>query len=132
MPHVRANFGIGPLDAGVADDLAVALMVGRDQAAKAFAVGELELIAERRELALQLRQCGDKWNRKLAAYEKGLPKLKKYLAYYNKWDGYPAQRPPRSPVPLLTRESYRACLYECLGDTTVVCPGGWPAETDKN
>ena len=82
--------------------------------------------------ALKLKRCGEKWNRKLAAYEKGLPKLKKYLAYYNKWDGYPAQRPPKSPVPLLTRESYRACLYECLGDTTVVCPGGWPAETDKN
>jgi len=83
------------------------------------------------EPALKLKQCGEKWNRKLAAYEKGLPKLKKYLAYYHRWESYPAQRPPKSPEPLLTRESYRACIYECLGDTTVVCPGGWPAEADK-
>jgi hypothetical protein len=78
--------------------------------------------------AVKLRQCGDKWNRKLAAYEKDLPKLKKYLAYFNKWQSYPAQRPPKSATPLLTRATYRACIYECLGDTTVSCPGGWPAE----
>jgi hypothetical protein len=79
--------------------------------------------------AEKLRQCGDKWNKKLAEYNKHvLPKLKKYLAYNNKWGGYPAQRPPTSDEPLLTRASYRACIYACLGDTTVACPGGWPAE----
>jgi hypothetical protein len=79
--------------------------------------------------AVKLRQCGDKWNKKLAAYEKRWPKLKAELAYYDKWASYPAQRPPKPPDPLLTRQSYRACIYECLGDTTVSCPGGWPAET---
>jgi hypothetical protein len=79
--------------------------------------------------AVKLRRCGDKWNRKLAAYEKRWPKLKAELAYFNKWAGFPAQQPPRPPDALLTRESYRACLYECLGDTTVTCPDGWPPET---
>ncbi len=78
--------------------------------------------------AHKLKLCGEKWNRKLAAYEAGLPKLKTYLAYYDKWERYPAQRPPKSPEPQLTRESYRACMYECLGDTSATCPGGWPAE----
>jgi hypothetical protein len=83
--------------------------------------------------AQKLEQCGEKWNKKLAAYEKRLPKLKKYLAYYDKWASYPAQRPPKLGERLLTRESYRACMYECLGDSTVACPGGWSAETvDKN
>jgi hypothetical protein len=83
--------------------------------------------------ALKLKRCGEKWNKKLAAYEASLPKLKKYLAYYAKWGSYPAQRPPKSPEPLLTRESYRACMYQCLGDSSKSCPGGWPAETgDKD
>ena len=79
--------------------------------------------------ARKLRQCGDKWNRKLAAYEKRWPKLKAELAYYDKWANHPAQRPPKPSEPLLTRESYRACIYECLGDATFSCPGGWPPET---
>src|SRR5262249_37016224 len=45
--------------------------------------------------AEKLRQCGEKWNKKLAAYEKSLPKLRKYIAYYDKWESYPAQRPPK-------------------------------------
>jgi hypothetical protein len=77
----------------------------------------------------KLRKCGEKWNKKLAAYEKLLPKLKKYVAYYDRWASNPAQRPPKLGEPLLTRESYRACIYECLGDTSVACPGGWPGET---
>jgi len=79
--------------------------------------------------AAKLRHCGDRWNKKLAAYEKRWPKLKADLAYYNKWANYPAQRPPKPPEPLLTRESYRACIYACLGDASVSCPGGWPADT---
>lgn len=84
------------------------------------------------EPADKLRRCGEKWNKKLAAYEKSLPKLKKYIAYYDKWARSPAQRPPKSVEPLLTRESYRACIYACLGDTTVTCPGGWPAEKSES
>lgn len=80
--------------------------------------------------AQKLEQCGIKWNRKLADYEKRLPKLKKYVAYYDKWAGQPAQRPPQLGEPQLTRATYRACMYECLGDSTAVCPGGWPAATD--
>ena len=79
--------------------------------------------------AARLKRCGEKWNRKLAAYEAGLPKLKKYLAYYGKWENDAAQRPPQSPEPLLTREDYRACMYQCLGDRRARCPGGWPDET---
>src|SRR6516162_2145092 len=33
--------------------------------------------------AAKLRRCGDKWNKKLAAYEKRWPKLKAELAYYD-------------------------------------------------
>jgi hypothetical protein len=76
----------------------------------------------------KLKQCGAKWNRKLAAYQKSLPKMKKYRTYYDRWEAYPAQRPPQWPEPMLTRESYRACIYECLGDSNSVCPGGWPAD----
>jgi len=76
----------------------------------------------------KLKQCAEKWNRKLKAYEAGLPKLQKYLGYYAKWEDYPAQRPPKSPDPQLTRTDYRACIYECLGDRTATCPGGWPAK----
>jgi hypothetical protein len=79
--------------------------------------------------AKKLEQCGEKWNKKLADYEKRLTKLKTYVAYYDKWAKYPAQRPPKLGEPLLTRESYRACMYECLGDSTFACPGGWPSET---
>src|SRR5262249_4991796 len=78
--------------------------------------------------AEKLRQCGERWNKKLAAYEARLPALKKSLAYYNKWARSAAQQPPKPAEPLLTRGSYRACMYACLGDSSVVCPGGWPAE----
>lgn len=80
--------------------------------------------------AKKLAQCGEKWNKKLADYEKRLPKLKKYVAYYDKWARYAAQRPPKLGEPLLTRESYRSCMYECLGDSAFTCPGGWPSESD--
>lgn len=97
----------------------------------AAAQAEASVRSEPDDPAVRLRQCGEKWNRKLAAYEAHLPKLKAYLAYYAKWESYPAQRPPKSPEPLLTRQSYRACMSECLGDTSVSCPGGWPAETSE-
>jgi hypothetical protein len=77
------------------------------------------------QIQQKLAKCGAKWNKKLDDYQARLPKLKKYRAYYDKWENYAAQRPPRSPEPLLTRASYRACMYECLGDVRVACPGGW-------
>ena len=76
---------------------------------------------------VKLRLCGEKWNVKLADYEARLPKLEKYDAYYRKWQNYPAQHAPKSPDPILTRASYRACMYQCLGDAAAECPGGWPA-----
>jgi hypothetical protein len=83
------------------------------------------------DIGQRLTQCGEKWNRKLDAHQAHLSKLRRYLAYYDKWEGYPAQRPPKSPEPVLTRASYRACIYECLGDRRVTCPGGWPKDDAK-
>lgn len=83
------------------------------------------------DIQQKLKLCGDKWNKKLDDYEAHLPKLQKYLAYYKKWEDHPAQRPPKSPEPLLTRASYRACMYACLGGRRVACPGGWPANEEK-
>jgi hypothetical protein len=83
------------------------------------------------DIGQKLTKCGEKWNKKLDAYEAHLSKLQRYLAYYDKWEGYPAQRPPKSPEPRLTRASYRACIYSCLGDRRVVCPGGWPKDEEK-
>jgi hypothetical protein len=83
------------------------------------------------DIAQRLKRCGEKWNKKLDAYEKGLPKLQRYLAYYKKWEAYPAQRPPRSAEPLLTRTTYRTCMYACLQDRLAGCPGGWAPETEE-
>jgi hypothetical protein len=77
---------------------------------------------------VRLKLCGEKWNAKLEDYEARLPKLEKYDAYYRKWQNYPAQHAPKSPDPMLTRASYRACMYACLGDRAAKCPGGWPAK----
>jgi len=82
------------------------------------------------DIAQRLARCGDKWNKKLDAYEKGLPKLQKYLAYYKRWEAYPAQRPPKSSEPVLTRAIYRTCMYACLQDRLANCPGGWAPETE--
>jgi hypothetical protein len=77
---------------------------------------------------VKLKLCGERWNVKLADYEARLPKLEKYDAYYRKWQNYPAQHAPKSGDPILTRASYRACMYACLGDAAAECPGGWPAK----
>lgn len=78
------------------------------------------------DVAQKLKQCGEKWNKKLQAYDELSPKLEKYLAYRKTWESYPAQRPPKSPEPLLTRATYRACMYACLENRLARCPGGWP------
>jgi hypothetical protein len=83
------------------------------------------------DVAQKLKRCGEDWNRKLGEYEARLPKLQQFLAYYRKWESYPAQRPPKSPEPLLTRADYRACIYACLNDRPAACPGGWPAAADE-
>ena len=58
-----------------------------------------------------------------AAEEK---RTKDYRDYYDKWKDFPAQRPPKLPLPMLTRISYRACMAECLHGAPWTCPGGWP------
>ena len=84
--------------------------------------------ADEENAAQRLKACGEKWNTKLAAYEKRLPKLKKYLAYYDSFAGFAAQQPPKSPEIQLTRADYRACMYACLQQKFDRCPGGWVAE----
>ena len=78
------------------------------------------------DAAQKIKRCGEKWNNKLKAYEELLPKLEKYIAYRKKWENYPAQRPPNPPDPLLTRTTYRTCMYACLDNKLARCPGGWP------
>jgi hypothetical protein len=83
------------------------------------------------DVAHKLKRCGEVWNKKLQDYETRLPRLEKFLAYYRKWESYPAQRPPKSPEPILTRADYRACISACLDDNPAACPGGWPAAADE-
>ena len=80
--------------------------------------------AEQRDL----ETCGAKWNAKLKAYKDGLARTKNYRTYFDTWEDFPAQRPPKLPLPVLTRASYRACMAECLHEGGAVCPGGWPGE----
>ena len=75
-----------------------------------------------------LESCGAKWNKKLKAYEITLEQTKDYRNYFEKWKDFSAQRPPKLPIPELTRASYRQCMAQCLGDETAACPGGWPDE----
>jgi hypothetical protein len=75
-----------------------------------------------------LESCGAKWNKKLADYKKALEQNKNYRDYFEKWKNASAQRPPMLPIPELTRASYRLCMAQCLGDTTAICPGGWPED----
>jgi hypothetical protein len=70
--------------------------------------------------------CGAKWNAKLKAYNDEVERTKDYRDYYDKWKDFPAQRPPKLPLPMLTRISYRACMAECLHGAPWTCPGGWP------
>jgi hypothetical protein len=74
------------------------------------------------DIQQKLKSCGDWWKRKLGDYEHGLSRQRQYQAYYEKWKNYPAQRPPKSQEPVLTRATYRLCMYECLGDATAKCP----------
>ena len=75
-----------------------------------------------------LEACGAKWNAKLKAYKDELAQTKDYRTYFDTWEGFPAQRPPKLPLPVLTRASYRACMAECLHEGGATCPGGWPEE----
>jgi hypothetical protein len=79
----------------------------------------------------KLRSCGKDWDDKLHAHNQALARLEKYIAYYEKWRNSPAQRPPKPPEPDLTRASYRACMYQCLGDRRSECTGGWPKTEAK-
>jgi hypothetical protein len=75
-----------------------------------------------------LEACGARWNAKLKDYKEKLAQAAGYRTYFDKWEDFPAQRPPRLPLPILTRASYRACMAECLHEGGAVCPGGWPEE----
>lgn len=75
-----------------------------------------------------LESCGEKWNKKLKLYKTTLEQTKDYRNYFEKWKNSSAQRPPILPIPELTRESYRLCMAQCLGDETAACPGGWPED----
>ncbi len=75
-----------------------------------------------------LEACGARWNAKLKDYKAKLAQSEGYRTYFDKWEDFPAQRPPKLPLPILTRASYRACMAECLGEPGAICPGGWPEE----
>jgi hypothetical protein len=87
--------------------------------------------ADEDDVAQKLTSCGEKWNKKLKAYDSGARKRDKYLAYYQRWERYPAQRPPRLGEPTLTRTTYRTCMYACLQNQLDGCPGGWAADDQK-
>ena len=80
--------------------------------------------AEQRDLEI----CGAKWNAKLKAYREELAQTKGYRTYWETWKDSPAQRPPKLPLPVLTRASYRQCMAQCLEGAGAICPGGWPDE----
>jgi hypothetical protein len=75
-----------------------------------------------------LETCGTKWNAKLKAYRKELAQTKGYGTYWETWKDSPAQRPPKLPLLVLTRASYRQCMAQCLEGAGAICPGGWPDE----
>jgi hypothetical protein len=83
------------------------------------------------DIASKLQSCGEKWNKKLKAYDRDARKREKYLAYSRKWGRYAAQRPPRLDEPKLTRTIYRVCMYACLQNQLDSCPGGWAADGDE-
>jgi hypothetical protein len=68
-----------------------------------------------------LESCGKKWNDKLQAYKKSYAETKTYRNYYDKWEDSPAERPPKLPLPQLTRASYREFMAECLRDPAATC-----------
>jgi hypothetical protein len=86
---------------------------------------------EANDVAKKLEACGDKWNKKLKAYDAGARQRDKYLAYYKRWEDYPAQRPPKLAEPPLSRTTYRTCMYACLHDASEGCPGGWASDSDR-
>jgi len=77
-----------------------------------------------------LETCGARWNDKLKAYRKELERTADYQTYFDTWKDSAAQRPPKLPIPVLTRASYRQCMAECLEGAAAggICPGGWPEE----
>jgi hypothetical protein len=74
--------------------------------------------AEQRDL----EYCGRKWNKKMEAYKDARERTADYQSYFEKWQDFAAQRPPKPMLPELTRASYRLCMAQCLGDQTASCP----------
>ncbi len=80
--------------------------------------------ADEDDVEKRLSECGARWNRTLHASKLPLPKnVERYIAYYEKWKNYPAQRPPKPPesASVPTRASYRAYMAACLGEVTEQC-----------
>jgi hypothetical protein len=75
-----------------------------------------------------LETCGEKWNAKLKAHRDELARTKGYQTYWETWKDSPAQRPPKLPLPVLTRASYRQYMAQCLERAAAIRPGGWPDE----
>ena len=80
--------------------------------------------AEQRNLEF----CDVKWNEKLRKNHCKLEEAKVYRIYYDKWKDSPAQRPPKPPIPELTRASYRQYVANCLQDIMARCPAGAPEQ----
>jgi hypothetical protein len=80
--------------------------------------------AEQRDL----ETCGANWNAKLKAYREELAQTKSYRTYWETWKDSPAQRPPKLPLLVLTRASYRQYIAQCLEGAGAISPGGWPDE----
>jgi hypothetical protein len=95
-------------------------MLPAPAAAFACRTGDEAENAEQRNLEF----CDAKWKEKLKKNHRKLEQVRAYLSYYDKWEDLPAQRPPKVPIPELTRASYRQYMYACLQDITEKCPAG--------
>lgn len=75
-----------------------------------------------------LEFCDIKWKEKLMKNHCELEEAKVYRIYYEKWKDSPAQRPPKLPIPQLTRANYRQYMANCLQDIMERCPAGAPEQ----
>jgi hypothetical protein len=67
------------------------------------------------DIEYKLQVCGKRWNQKLSDFEKS-----KKVAEQKR-----TRIPDRD---ILTRVSYRQCMYWCLDELQPPCPGGLPAK----
>jgi hypothetical protein len=72
-----------------------------------------------------LETCDADWQKELKDHNDKLERATAYRNYYDKWRDSPAQRPPKLPIPELTRASYRQYMASCLRDRTAMWPGSF-------